>query len=187
MTHWIHAETPFGGIVYQISTRDNDAPNIVIHGVGSLTAAEALTTNHQGDTVPDWDAMKAEARRIADEAGAPLARWYTPNPPLTINSKPYIESIWAEFRTDADAQPYVWFRFGGLTEAAQRKLGAWLIENREALTGGENGRASAIAAARDALRWADEAETEAEKTLAEARAKRDAAARALAALLDGEA
>lgn len=188
MTHWIHTETPFGNIVYQISTPDDAAPYLVLHGVGTLTADRALKSDYQGDTVPDWDAMKAEARRIADEAGAPLPRWYAPDPPLTINGKTYTRSVWAEFRTDRTGAPSVFFRMGDLTDAAERKMGAWLLDNREALTGGENGRASAIAAARDALRWADEAETAAEKALAEARAKRDAAARALAALTgEGEA
>lgn len=187
MTHWIHTETPFGNIVYQISNRDDDAPMIVMHGVGTLTAADALTTDYQGDTVPDWDAMKAEARRIADEAGAPLARWYTPDPPLTINGKSYTDSIWAEFRTDGNGEPWVYFRHGGLTDAAARKLGAWLMDNREALTGGENGRASVIASARYALRWAEREAEDARKKYDEAEAERYAAAAKLAALIGGEA
>src|SRR5690606_17205774 len=185
MTHWIHTETPFGNAVYQIGQGD-DGPTIVFHGVGNLTAAEALTTNHQGETVPDWDAMKAEARRIAEDAGAPLAAWYAPNPALTINGKQYTGSIWAEFRTDAEGEPYVFFRMGSLTDAAQRKFGAWLIENRDALTGGENGRASAIASARDDLRRANDAVDKAHKAYEEAVSASIAASDKLAALT-GEA
>lgn len=186
MTHWIHAETPFGNIVYQTSSRDDGAPTIVMHGVGTLTAEDALTASHQGDTVPNWDATKAEARRIAEEAGAPLARWYTPDPPLTVNGKSYTESVWAEFRTDANDEPYVFFRMGGLTAAAQRKVASWLLENREALTGGENGRASAIAAARDTLRWAERNLSEAREAARLREQERDTAAAKLATL-EGEA
>lgn len=179
MTHWIHTETPFGNAVYQISQGD-DGPTIVFHGVGTLTAEQSLTISYQGDTVPDWDAMKAEARRIAEEAGAPLAAWYAPDPALTINGKQYTDSVWAEFRTHIwNGEPWIMFRSGDLTDAAQRKFGAWLIENREALTGGENGRASAIASATDALRWAERHVGEAEHKLAEAKADRDAAVAAL--------
>src|SRR5690606_3508060 len=186
MTHWMHTETPFGNAVYQIGQGD-DGPTIVFHGVGNLTAAEALTTNHQGETVPDWDAMKAEARRIAEDAGAPLARWYTPDPALTINGKAYTDSIWAERKHLPQLpEPYIFFRMGGLTDAAERKFGAWLLDNWGALTGGENGRASAIASARDDLRRANDAVDKAHKAYEEAVSASIAASDKLAALT-GEA
>ena len=179
MTHWIHTETPFGNAVYQISQTDENMPTIVLHGVGTLTAEQVLKADYQGDTVPDWDAMKAEARRIADEAGAPLAAWYAPNPALTVNGKSYTDMIWAEFRNDYNGDLYVSFRLGELTDAAQRKFGAWLMENRAALMGGENGRASAIASATDALRWAERELDDARDAEAKAKAARDDAAAAL--------
>ena len=183
MPHWTHTETPFGNIVYQVSNRGDDAPSIMIHGAGELDPAAAITTDHNGDSVPNWDAMKEEAKRIAEEAGAPLASWYSPNPSITINGKSYSDSLWGEIRTDGDGETYVYFRNrAGLTDAAERKLSAWIIENRETLFGGENGRAAAIASARDALRWAELALTEAQMAADKARTERDAAHAKLDAL-----
>ncbi|MEV5068902.1 hypothetical protein MRBLMI12_000458 [Microbacterium sp. LMI12-1-1.1] len=184
MPHWSHTETPFGSIVYATSNR-GDVPSITLHGAGELDAAAALTTDHNGDSVPNWDAMKAEAKRQAEEAGAPLASWYTPNPSLTINGKSYSDTVWGELRTDVDGIDWVYFRNGGLTDAARRKLGAWILENRTALFDGENGRASAIASARDALRWAEMAVTEAEEAAYKARTERDAAQAKLDELTEG--
>ena len=165
MPHWHHAETPFGNIVYSLTLDPTDghsaaekAATIYAHGVGTLSAADALTTNYQGDTVPDWDAMKAEARRIADDAGAPFPAWYSPNPGIVVNGKSYSDGIAATFWRPSErrAKHPVWITSGGLTDAADRKLCAWLEEHRAELIDGDAAdaerRSNAVDTYRDAVR-----------------------------------
>lgn len=189
MTHWNYGTTPFGNIVYTIGAPQPDGNvSIYAHGAGELSAAEALHENFQDDVVPHFDALKAEARRQAEAAGAPHPAWYAPNPQLTVNGKGYHNALTA-IRYGEDQPQHRSYYAGkvvvmldGLTDAARRKLSEWFQENWDVLASPDVVAQHELDRAKSTARHALSTLHEASKALAVARVDAAVALKALKAL-----
>lgn len=156
MIRWHHAETPFGNIVYTLTSAEIDGAELGTyraaewqisgHGAGRLSAAEALTEapiHGAGSIAPDWDALKAEAQRQAVEAGTPFPDYYTPMPEIVVNGKGYASRVTVDYygAEQPDYHAHVAGRafasIDGITDSARTKLSAWFAENREVLISAE--------------------------------------------------
>lgn len=198
MTHWEHAETPFGNIIYSLGTptflKDDPTagPSHVkayIMGAGSLPAEVALKLDFRGDRVPDFDALKDHARAVAEAAGQPFAEWFSPNPALRINGKDYYSSVTAVFY-DAEQQARGHDHYAGrvaiegareFTQAAANKLSTWLNEHRQELIEGDPAERAGDDRAVEAARSARAELERAERALRQAKINAQSAESALVA------
>lgn len=191
MSAYAFINTPFGNFAVALGTTEDthyraEAVKLFLYPIGELSEVPTKPGFPAGVTYLDNDAVTAEARRQWEEMGLDVHPYIVPSPIFTINRAQYsphmfevelytygtsaIESVQGQRAASINSS-------AGLTDAAEAKLGEWILAHEAEILTPELLAQTEYERALSDAHWAEEKAERAHAEYKEARDERATANR----------